>query len=94
MRLAKVALPVLTAIAVFGMFKFASENGTTDLLESAIASGKLPDSSHKLITHWTGVPVIDRLLSTFVVFFAPGVDGAHPTYSMQLVHFSGQLMAM
>ncbi|KAJ5577987.1 uncharacterized protein N7459_006951 [Penicillium hispanicum] len=79
----------LSAFALYAIFYFSYVNGLDALGRSAVASGKLPGTHEPLRTIYTGVELIDRLLSLLTVFFYPVLDGQDATLLLHSIGFSG-----
>lgn len=94
MTAAKLTLPVLITVAVFGTHQLANKNGLFALVDSAIAVKQAPDVDYALLTRWTGFESVDKLFSLMTAFFLPSVNGKHPTVTLQGVHFFGQLLSL
>lgn len=61
------------------------------LLEVLDNSHALPGSESPLRDSFTGIPPLDYLLRTLVVFFWEAVDGSHPAVTATGIYFAGQL---
>ncbi|KAI0592958.1 hypothetical protein F4775DRAFT_56182 [Biscogniauxia sp. FL1348] len=54
----------------------------------------LPGSSNSILTFYTGIGPLDRLLALASVMFASVTDGSRPQLSLYAVHFSGQYLGI
>ncbi|KAI1637173.1 hypothetical protein F4809DRAFT_335406 [Biscogniauxia mediterranea] len=54
----------------------------------------LPDSSNSILTFYTGIGPLDRLLALASVMFASVTDGSRPQLSLYAVHFGGQYLGI
>ncbi|KAL2127839.1 hypothetical protein VTI74DRAFT_10101 [Chaetomium olivicolor] len=61
------------------------------LLEVLHGSHTLPGSGSALLDRFTGIPPLDYLLRTLVVFFWEAIDGSHPAVTATGIYFVGQL---
>ncbi|KAI5922214.1 hypothetical protein F4810DRAFT_675010 [Camillea tinctor] len=54
----------------------------------------LPDSSNSILTFYTGIGPLDRLLALASVMFASVTNGSRPQLSLYAVHFGGQYLGI
>ncbi|KAI1492104.1 hypothetical protein F5X96DRAFT_628363 [Biscogniauxia mediterranea] len=55
---------------------------------------QLPDSSNSILTFYTGIGPLDRLLALASVMFSSVTDGSRPQLSLYAVHFGGQYLGI
>lgn len=94
LTLGKLLLPFLGIAGFFGTAKLSIENGTFKLLEQASANRTLIDSTDGLFTNWTGISAVDEYLGLMINLFYAGLSGKNPSLTVQMVHFSGQLIGI
>lgn len=68
-------------------------DGSVALLQASLEDPNylLPGTKHPLRPTFTGIPPLDYLLRTLVVFFWEAVDGSHPKNSAAGIYFGAQL---
>lgn len=54
----------------------------------------LPDSSNDILDRYTGINLLDKLLTLASVMFANVTDGSSPQLSLYAFHFGGQYLAI
>lgn len=86
---AKVVLPCLSAFVFYAIFYFAEINGLHGLAVKSITSRTLPGANEPLRTDYTGIEILDRLLTVLTVFFWPAVDGSNPSLTLHSIAFAG-----
>ncbi|KAL2171726.1 hypothetical protein VTG60DRAFT_1723 [Thermothelomyces hinnuleus] len=82
-------LGVLGASLTWG--RTASDGTVGHLLEILHGSHALPGSDTPLLDRFSGIPPLDYLLRTLVVFFWEAIDGSHPDVTATAIYFVGQL---
>jgi hypothetical protein len=91
--MAKLLLLALSLSVFYFIFYYADINGLRAMGDAAVAAKKLPGTSYELRTHYTGLPHVDKLLTTLTIFFWPTTDGSHPALFVHSVAFSGTFAA-
>lgn len=94
LNLSRLLLPFLGVVGTLGTAKLSIDNGTFRMLEQASATRTLIDSSTGLFTNWTGIAAVDQYLGLMVNLFHAGLSGKNPTLTLQMVHFTGQLIGI
>ncbi|KAL4790505.1 hypothetical protein BDV19DRAFT_333247 [Aspergillus venezuelensis] len=88
---AKLILPLLSLLVFYTIFYFSEINGANKLVKESIASEKLPGSDAPLRKVYTGVELLDEVLTLLTVFFWPTTDGSNVSLLMHSICFSGTL---
>lgn len=86
---AKLILPLLSLSVFYFIFYFADRNGLRALGDAAVHAKKLPGLSEPLRTEYTGLPLLDQLLTTLTTFFWVTTDGSQPALMLHSIAFSG-----
>jgi hypothetical protein len=79
----------LLAWGVFSLFVFSFKNGFIAVMQQAIDSGILLPSGEALRTEYTGISLIDQLLTSLTPFFYPLAEGNAPGLLLHSVNFAG-----
>ncbi len=82
-------LGVLGTVLTWG--RTALDGTVSHLLVVLHDSHTLPGSGSPLLDKFTGIPPLDYLLRTLVVFFWEAIDGSHPAVTATGIYFVGQL---
>ena len=96
-HLNRVALVALSSIYVFGiysMYGLVHRNGYYDALIRLRDYGPhlLPGSDIPILTRFTGIGPLDKVLTLAGVMFANITDGSTPQLSLYAFQFAGQLV--
>ena len=86
----KIALLGLFYLGYLGTLYNIFQGGLANLLEGLKNDPKLPGTTIHLRNDWTGILRLDQVLSSFVAFFSPILDGQLPRLSLLGIHFYGQ----
>jgi hypothetical protein len=86
---ARPVLLLLSLSAFYFIWYFSDANGLRALGDAAIQSKKLPGLDEPLRTHYTGLPLLDRLLAALTTFFWVTTDGSQPGLVLHSIAFSG-----
>lgn len=93
------AIAVLFGIYILGldsMYGLVARNGYIDALIDLRHNGPqyLPGSTNPVLTHFTGIALLDKLLTLAGVMFANVTDGSAPQLSLYGFYFAGQLVSI
>jgi hypothetical protein len=93
------AVLVLALIHIFGlnsMYGLIFRNGYYRALRNLFDKGPyvLPGSNDPILTRFTGIDPLDKLLKLAAVMFANVTDGSTPQLSLYAFQFSGQLVSV
>ncbi|KAI0004784.1 hypothetical protein F4779DRAFT_599396 [Xylariaceae sp. FL0662B] len=93
------AIVTLVLIYIFGassLYGLLFRNGCYEALLKLRDEGPhhLPGSSNPILTRYTGISFLDRLLTLATVVFANVTDGSSPALSLYAFHFAGQYLAI
>ncbi|KAI1144299.1 hypothetical protein F5Y05DRAFT_23350 [Hypoxylon sp. FL0543] len=91
-----VALLLIYAFAANALLGLLYRNGYYDALIRLRDEGPhhLPGSSNPILTRYTGLGFLDKLLTLASVMFANVTDGNAPGLSLYAFHFGGQYLAI
>ncbi|KAI1454018.1 hypothetical protein F4805DRAFT_338317 [Annulohypoxylon moriforme] len=91
-----VALLFIYAFAANALFGLLYRNGYYEALVRLRDEGPhhLPGSSNPILTFYTGIGFLDKLLTLASVMFANVTDGNAPELSLYAFHFGGQYLAI
>ncbi|KAL7626524.1 hypothetical protein AAE478_003296 [Parahypoxylon ruwenzoriense] len=89
----------LLCVYVFGanaLYGLLFRNGYYDALIRLRDEGPhyLPGSTNAILTRYTGIGFLDKLLTLATVMFANVTDGSSPQLSLYSFHFGGQYLAI
>ncbi|EEP76434.1 predicted protein [Uncinocarpus reesii 1704] len=89
----KYFIPLCSVWGAISVFYFSYQNGHIPAVQDMAVSKLLP-GGELLNTNWTGVTVIDEILTAFVPFFYPIVNGTSPNLSLYAAKFAGAVAAI
>ncbi|KAI1413658.1 hypothetical protein F5Y13DRAFT_179375 [Hypoxylon sp. FL1857] len=91
-----VALLLIYAFAANALLGLLYRNGYYEALIQLRDEGPhhLPGSSNPILTRYTGIGFLDKLLTLASVMFANVTDGNAPALSLYAFHFGGQYLAV
>jgi hypothetical protein len=93
---AAAALSVFHLLGVNSMYGLVYRNGYIQALLDLKQHGPhfLPGSTNPILTFFTGIPPLDKLLTLAGVMFANVTDGSTPQLSLYGFQFAGQLVSI
>ena len=92
--LSTLALLAISAFGFYSIIGLTERNGWGPLLRATLEDNPtLPDTGEPLRTHYTGIAVLDALLTILVRFFYSCAVGERPALSVFTAYFAGQVLA-
>ncbi|KAI5863292.1 hypothetical protein GGS23DRAFT_605303 [Durotheca rogersii] len=91
-----VALLCVYALGANALYGLLFRNGYYDALIRLRDEGPhhLPGTTNPILTRYTGIGFLDKLLTLATVMFANVTDGSSPQLSLYSFHFAGQYLAI
>lgn len=89
---ARIAILLLSLAGFWNTWGVGTRTGLSALLKGRLQAELklLPAAEKPLRTSYTGLPLIDPLLSTFTMLLWPAIDGTWPGLCLFAFEFSGQ----
>lgn len=91
-----VAIGLIHAFGINSMYGLVYRNGYYDALIQLRDHGPhlLPGSNVPILKKFTGIGLLDKVLTLAGVMFANVTDGSTPQLSLYAFHFAGQLVSV